>query len=258
MKKVARSFAKLVLLPAIILMMAVNVAKATGSTIIWIPSADFQGFNSWHLGIDNYIRTQKDNGVRGAGIYDLGITVGILPFKKIQAEVGVDYLSMGDNIYDDHPVYFNAKVGMPEGAIFKGAPAIAIGAYNFGLKNNLTNYNMAYGIIAKTVPVLGRLSVGYYTGNDKLLVNGTGAKAGSGILASWDRTMKEISDKLWFAVDYQGGNNYLGSLNFGFSWAFTDKVSVIVGYDIYNDSKTYYNSVNTNKNSFTTQLDINF
>jgi len=142
--------------------------------------------------------------------------------------------------------------------IFNGAPAIAIGAYNFGLKNNLTNYNIAYGIIAKTVPVLGRLSVGYYVGNDKLLIDGTGAKAGSGILASWDRSMKEISDKLWFAVDYQGGNNYLGALNFGFSWAFTDKVSVIFGYDIYNDSKTFYNSVNTNKNTFTTQLDINF
>ena len=84
------------------------------------------------------------------------------------------------------------------------------------------------------------------------------AAINSGILASWDRSMKEISDKLWFAVDYQGGNNYLSSLNFGFSWAFTDKVSVIFGYDIYNDSRTYYNSVNTNKNTFTTQLDINF
>jgi hypothetical protein len=258
MKSRVKSFVRLVLLPAIGLMMTVNVTRATPSTIIWIPSVDFQGFNSWHLGIDNYIRVQKDNGVRGAGIYDLGLTVGILPFKKIQAEVGIDYLSMGDNVYDDHPVYFNAKVGMPEGAMFNNAPAIAIGAYNFGLKNNLTNYNMTYGVISKTVPVIGRLSVGYYTGNDKLLVDGTGTKSNSGVLASWDRPMKEISDKLWFAVDYQGGKNYLGSLNFGFSWAFTDKVSVIVGYDIYNDQNSMYNSVNRNKNSFTTQLDINF
>ena len=258
MKNQVKSLAKLVLLSALGLVMAVNVAKATPSTIIWIPSVDFQGFNSWHLGIDNYIRTQKDNGVRGAGMYDLGLTAGVLPFKKFQAEVGIDYLSMGDNVYDDHPIYFNAKVGMPEGAMFKGAPAIAIGGYNFGLKNNLTNYNIAYGVIGKTIPFVGRLSVGYYVGNEKLLVDGTGTKASSGMLASWDRPMKEISDKLWLAVDYQGGNNYLGALNVGFSWAFSDKVSVIFGYDIYNDSKTYYNSVNTNKNTFTTQLDINF
>jgi hypothetical protein len=70
--------------------------------------------------------------------------------------------------------------------------------------------------------------------------------------------MKEISDKLWFAVDYQSGNNYLGALNAGFSWAFSDKVSVIFGYDIYNDKKTFYNMNNTNQNTFTTQLDINF
>jgi len=258
MKKKSKSLARLVLLSAIGLMMTGNVSRATPSTIIWIPSVDFQGFNSWHLGIDNYIRTQKDNGVRGAGMYDFGLTVGVLPFKKIQAEVGIDYLSMGDNVYDDHPIYFNAKVGLPEGALFKSAPAIAIGAYNFGLKNNLTNYNIAYGVIGETIPVVGRLSVGYYVGNEKLLVDDKGAKAKSGLLASWDRSMKEISDKLWFAVDYQSGNNYLGALNFGFSWAFTDKVSVIVGYDIYNDNKTLYNSVNTNKNTFTTQLDINF
>jgi hypothetical protein len=258
MKNQLKSLAKLVLISAIGLMVTPNVTKATPSTIIWIPSVDFQGFNSWHLGIDNYIRAQKDNGVRGAGMYDLGVTVGVLPFKKFQAEVGIDYLSMGDAIYDDHPIYFNAKVGMPEGTMFKGAPAIAIGAYNFGLKTNLTNYNILYGVIGKTLPVIGRLSVGYFNGNDKLLIDGTGAKSNSGILASWDRSMKEISDKLWFAVDYQGGNNYLSSLNFGFSWAFTDKISVIVGYDIYNDSRTYYNSTDRNKNTFTTQLDINF
>ena len=253
-----KSLTRRVLLSAAVLIMAISVTKATPSTIIWIPSVDFQVYKTMHLGIDNYIRTSKDNGVRGAGMYDIGLTLGVLPFKKVQAEVGFDYLSMGDNVYDDHPLYFNAKIGTPEGALFKGAPALAIGAYNFGTKTNLTNYNIAYGLIAKTVPFVGRLSVGYYTGNEKILTDDKGAKANSGILASWDRSMKEISDKLWFAVDYQGSNNYLGALSAGFSWNFTDKISVIVGYDIYNDSKTLYNSVNTNKNTFTTQLDINF
>ena len=253
-----KSLKRVVLLSALALIMTTNATKATPSTIIWIPSVDFQTFKTLHLGIDNYIRTEKDNGIRGAGVYDFGLTMGVSPFQKLQVEIGVDYLSMGDNIYDDHPLYFNGKIGTPEGALFKGSPALAIGAYNFGTKNNLTNYNITYGLIAKTVPIVGRLSVGYYMGSKKLLLDDKLVKDNTGILASWDRSMKEISDKLWFAVDYQGGNNYLGALNFGFSWAFTDKVSVIFGYDIYNDKKTFYNTNNTNQNTFTTQLDINF
>ena len=250
---------KIILLSLFGLTMIPGIIVATPSTIIWIPSGDFQGFNVWHLGIDNYIRIQDDvNHRRGAGIYDFGITTGILPFKKIQSEIGVDYMSMGDPVYDVHPVYFNGKIGFPEGALFKNAPAIAFGGYNFGLKKNLTNYNMVYGLLAKTFPFLGRLSAGYYSGNKLILLDQNGNKSNSGILLSWDRSMKEISNKLWWAVDYQGGNNFMGSLNFGLSWAFSDKVSVIVGYDIYNDHKVLYNTRDANANAFTTQVDINF
>ena len=232
--------------------------NATPSTQIWIPSTDFQAWKTLHLGIDNYLRTEKIDGVRGAGIYDIGLTTGFLPFKKFQGEIGVDYLSMGDNVYDDHPIYFNAKLGFPEGALFKNAPAIAIGAVNVGLKKNLTNYNIIYGEIAKTLPIVGRLSIGYYTGNEKILVDENLKKANSGLLVSWDRAMPEISDKLWLAIDYQGGKNSFGALNVGFSWAFSKNVSVICGYDFYNNKKAYYNMNNQNANSFTTQLDINF
>ena len=112
---------KLALIAFIALAMTANTAKATGSTIIWIPSVDFQAYKTMHLGIDNYIRTSKDNGVRGAGIYDFGLTVGALQIKKFQIEVGIDYLTMGDNVYDDQPVYFNAKGGFAEGSLFKNS-----------------------------------------------------------------------------------------------------------------------------------------
>jgi len=231
---------------------------STPSTQIWIPSSDFQKWKTGHLGLDNYIRTSKIDGVRGAGMFDLGLTTGLLPFEKFQGEIGVDYLSMGDSNYDDYPIYFNAKIGFPEGALFKGSPALAIGAYNVGLKKNLTNYNILYGVIAKTIPFLGRVSAGYYTGNDKVLVDENLNKANSGVLLSWDRTMSEISDKLWLAVDYQGGKNYLGALSFGASWSFSKNVSVIFGYDIYNNKKAYYNTNNQNADTFTAQVDINF
>jgi hypothetical protein len=235
-----------------------GVLKATPSTQIWIPSTDIQAFKTLHLGIDNYIRTETVDGVRGSTIYDGGLTVGILPFKKLQAEVGADFMTMSDNVYDNYPVYFNLKIATPEGSIFKGSPSLAVGAYNFGTKKDLTNYDIVYGLIAKTIPVVGRLSAGYYYGNDKILLDDKGKKAAGGILLSLDRAMPEISDKLWLAVDYQGGMNYLGALSFGFSWNFSKNVSVIFGYDIYNNTKALYNSVDTNAQTFTTQLDINF
>lgn len=247
-----------ILVVAFCAMFLSNSMKATPSTQIWIPSTDIQVFKTLHLGIDNYIRTQKFNGLRGSGIYCLGLTAGVLPFEKVQAEVGVDYLVMGDSFYDEHPLYFNAKVGTPEGSLFPNSPSFAIGAYNFGTKKDATNYNVFYGLIAKTIPVIGRISAGYYTGNDKLLLDSKGDKSNSGVLLSWDRAMPEISDKLWLAVDYQGGKNYLGALNFGLSWLFSKNVSVIFGYDIYSDDKVLYNSKDGNVQSFTTQLDINF
>jgi hypothetical protein len=249
---------KIFLITVVVFLISSEYLFSTASTQIWIPSTDFQKWKTMHLGLDSYIRTNKINGIRGAGMFDLGLTTGLLPFEKFQGEIGLDYLSMGDNNYDDYPIYFNAKIGFPEGALFKGSPAIVLGAYNFGLKKNLTNYNILYGEIAKTIPILGRLSAGYYTGNDKVLVDENLNKAKSGILLSWDRTMTEISDKLWLAVDYQGGKNYLGALSFGASWAFSKNVSVIFGYDVYNNKKAYYNTNNQNANTFTAQVDINF
>lgn len=241
------------------LVLVSNFALGTPSTQIWIPSTDFQKFNSWHLGIDNYIRVKNQStSSRGAGVYDFGLTAGILPFEKFQAEAGVDYLHMGDGIYDKSPAYFNLKLGTPEGGLFKGSPAIAFGGYNFGTKSNLTNYNVVYGLVAKTIPIIGRLSAGYYIGNGKLLLDENGRKSNNGLLLSLDRPMTEISDKLWLAIDYQGGKNYLGALNVGFSWSFSSNVSVIFGYNIYNNHNVMYNSRDLNVNSFTTQLDINF
>jgi hypothetical protein len=74
-------------------------------------------------------------------------------------------------------------------------------------------------------------------------------------MASWDRTMSEISDKLWMAVDYMSGNNINGAISFGGSWAFTKNVSLLVGFDIWNCSNSAKGG--GGKNTFTTQLDIN-
>jgi hypothetical protein len=236
-----------------------TIASATPSTQIWIPSTDVQPYKTFHLGFDTYIRANSnDDGSRTAPVVVIGPTVGVLPFPKIQAELGFDLISAGGDL-DKYPLYFHGKLGTPEDSLFKLSPAIAVGGYNFGTKTGdvrngelATNQNLVYGLVAKTIPVVGRLSAGYFTGNKKVLVDENGSSDEKGVLLSWDRTMTEISDKLWLAVDYQGSDSALGALSFGASWAFAKNVSVILGYDIYNERRT------GGENTVTLQLDINF
>ena len=250
-----------------------TVASATPSTQIWIPSTDIQAFKTVHLGVDTYLRTSDESsGVNYPPFVDLGVTAGVLPWKEFQMEVGIDLQYGGANTsvgLDGHPLYFNFKAGIPEDTFFKWQPAVAFGGYNLGTKSGSvddatgtytetgTNANIWYGLIAKTLPVVGRFSVGYYGLNKKASVATVYDAAGNkgdanGLLASWDRTMTEISDKLWVAVDYQGGKNAFGATSFGASWAFAKNVSVILGYDIYN------NKDRAGQNTFTVQVDINF
>ena len=227
-----------------------GVAYATPSTQIWIPSTDIAPFKTVHFGFDTYIKTEsRDDGTTEPTVTNLGLTAGVLPFKTVQMEAGIDYRDTGGNhIY---PLLFNAKIGVPEeGALFPYSPAIAVGGYDFGTKKDVTDYNVYYVIAAKTLGKLGRFSTGYYTGNDKLLTKIDGAKDNDGVLLAWDRTIAEISDKLWLAVDYQGGKNSYGALSFGAAWKFAPNVSVILGYDVYNESAY--------KPTTTIQLDIDF
>jgi len=225
---------------------------ATPSTQIWIPSTDVQGFGVIHLGWDSYIKTEALNGAYEGTVTNGGITVGVLPFKKIGLEIGVDYRDISAN--HQYPVYLNAKLGVPEDAFFKYMPAIAVGSFDLGMHYGVgaTNYNVTYGLIAKNIWKLGRISAGYYKGNDQLLVNASdsGKKDAGGVLLSWDRTMTEISDKIWLAVDYQGAKNSYGALSFGASYAVTPDASFIIGYDIWNDDKSF-------KPTATVQVDIN-
>ncbi len=228
-----------------------GVSGATPSTQIWIPSTDIQPYKTLHFNFDTYIRTKnEEGGGKLPPVVVLGPTVGILPYEKVQAEVGFDLIHAGSDA-DDYPLYFHGKVGTPEGSLFPDSPAIALGGYNFGTKSDVTNQNIVYALVAKTLPVVGRLSAGYFVGNDKVLVDETGSGDEKGILLSWDRTLSEISDKLWAAVDYQGTDSAMGALSFGISYAFAKNASIIFGYDIYNEKKT------GGENTFTVQIDFN-
>ena len=226
---------------------------ATPSTQIWIPSTDIQPYKTFHLGIDNYTSAFREVADDGGHDFatDYGLTAGVLPFEKLQLEAGIDLFEPADD-----SLQFNAKLGIPEKAFGEYFPALAVGGFAFGTETDSetqahNDFNIVYGVAAKNFPVIGRLSAGYYIGNDELLVDEDGHAHNRGALLSWDRPMTEISDKLWLAVDHQGGDNAFGATSVGGSWSFAPNVSIILARVIFN------NGLN-GKDMWTTQLDINF
>ena len=232
-----------------------NLAYPTASTDIWAPNTDTQPWGTGHIGEDIYIPVERNgDDSRARTITDSGLTFGILPFKKMTAEAGIDYKTgYGDQDYR-YPIYFNTKLAIPEYAYGPYFPAIAGGIYDLGTQRDKTNYNLVYIKAAKT-PILGccslgKISFGYFWGNDKLLLDQNQKRDSNGIFCSWARTMSEISDKLWVCVEYQGTKSLYGAFNIGFSWQFTKDISVLTGYQFYNNRNL--------ADTATIQVDINF
>lgn len=248
MKKLLKKLFKnglLLLLSVVGLVWIVPEAHATPSTYIWIPSVDIQPFGVLHIGVDDYYAQHVKSPT------DIGYTIGVLPFEKVQAEVGIDLIEPSED-----PTFFNFKLGVPEGAFHKWQPAVVVGGFNFGTQYHKdevrTDFNIGYGLVGKTLPFLGRFSAGYYGGSSTLLTDPRGRRANHGLLFAWDRTLSEISDNLWMAVDYQGGQNDLGALNLGFAYKFAPNFSVIFAADIYNNNSARH----IHPTTFTVQFDI--
>jgi hypothetical protein len=230
---------------AIITLSFTVILFATPSTQIWIPSTDVQKFLDPHIGWDVYI------GKNGTGmVSNGGLTMGVLPFKNAGLELGIDYRDLsGDH---NQPLYLNAKFGIPENTIGNFMPAIAVGAYDIGFVEGVNDYDLLYGLIAKTLGPVGRLSIGgyYAAGDSSLMLDKDGNHEPAGFLVSWDRTLTEISDKLWCAIDFQSGTNGYGAVSFGAAWMFAPNASLILGYD-------YYLNNDVLPGTFTFQVDFN-
>jgi hypothetical protein len=238
---------------------------ATPSTHIWAPSTDIQPYKKVHVTSDFYFPTTGKG--TNADNYDqhnyvlqvYGLTFSLLsennllgklwePLGKVMAETGFDYKKGLGSFLDSNPWYFHFKFGV------KSTPAFAIGAYDIGTRSNRTNYNVWYLKAAKTLDIgklnLGRFSAGYFRGNPRLLRDKNSLRDNHGPMFAWERTMCELSDKLWLCVDYQGTQSGYGAINYGFAWSFTKDISAIVGYDIYNNRNL--------TDTVTFQVDINF
>ncbi len=229
-------------------------AGATASTHIWGPSTDIQAYKLVHVTVDMYLPIENDaSGSRLPSVTNLGLTVGVLPCKTVNMEIGFDHKS-GLGVIDDYPLYGNAKIGVPENAFGGVSPAVAVGIFDVGTKSDMTDCNVIYIKAAKTITAdkvsLGRVSVGYFSGNDKLLLDADGEKDNSGLLLAWERTMSEWTDKLWLCAEYMGSESAYGTLNFGLSWKFASNVAVLGGVDIFNNDNL--------PTTATVQVDIDF
>lgn len=240
-----------------------GLSYATPSTHIWAPSTDIQSYGKIHITSDFYFpvdKKDKNNNQTYTGeVY--GLTFGLLsdnqdknPLGRVMAEVGFDYKKGYGPSLDTYPWYFNFKLGIPEGTYFDNMPAFAIGGYDLGTKHNITDNDIWYLKSAKTVIVdefsLGRFSLGYFWGNGKLLLDKEGNRDNNGIFTAWERTMTEISDRLWICTEYQETNSSYGAFNLGFSWQFTKNTSCLLGYQFYNNKNL--------SDTVTVQLDINY
>lgn len=240
-------------LVALLLLGASYSAHATSSTTFWTPmTLDIQPYGVPHLGIDNYF-TLSRSAPTGAFPTDItSPTIGLLPFTKVQAEVGVDYIAN-----TPHPWLFNFKIGTPENSLFKGQPAFEVGTFLLGRKTatDRSDYDIVYAVVGKSLGPLGRVSIGPYVGNHKTLVSSAGTPQNSGYMVAYDHGFCHVKNgdfnRFVFAVDYASGKNFIGGGGGGLYIYFAKEVSLLVGPTFFNDR-----GINGGW-KWSTQLDIN-
>ena len=235
--------------------LAAGRGQATPSSTDWTPmTPDIQSDGVLHIGVDNYFTVLRD-AADGGGAFptDAGLTLGILPFAKVGLEVGVDLLEATDD-----PLYFNAKAGVPEDALFRGSPTLQLGVFNVGTKSKVTNQDIAYVVVGKSLPGVGRFSAGPYIGNPDLLVNRKGEKENTGFMVAFDRGFGPASDasggdynRFVLAADYASGKNVFGAGGAGGYYYFTKDISLLTGPVWFNEERI------NGRWKWTVQLDIN-
>lgn len=221
---------------AIITFAFLNAAPAivfgSPTRVVMVPSTST--VDPWRVNgnMETYFRVSDRKAVEGPavspgrrdpGITVLGAALGLAAWK-LKGEVGVDYTTTGPDVAERNPATMNAKIVLPEHAFKPFPPAIVAGIWNYWPKAEGHAANMVYGLLSYT-PVAGRISVGGYHGAENAL-----GGVETGILASWD---KAVFERTWVGIDYIGGNNKLGSVNAGISYAFSKRSSLMLGYNLH-------------------------
>jgi hypothetical protein len=253
------------LLPAIRLSLSVSAVaillaaalpltvRATPSTTFWAPSTPFvQPLGVLHVTYDTYF------GSKAAYPIDLGLTMGVLPWKGLQSEIGFDllYPSIAGSSEVDLPLVLNAKVGAPEDTYFKGQPGWSFGIFGAGLKKGFNDQNVLGAMIGKTLPRFGAASIGgYYALNEELFHSADGSEERSGLMAGWMSPSIDVPriDKIILAWDIQTGKNALGATGGGVYVYVTPAVDLLIGPVFFFENELQPGG---SKSLWTVQLDV--
>lgn len=241
---------------AVLIALIPTAAQATPSTTFWAPStASCQARGVPHVTYDTYFWRGPAVGSQGAPGYpiDTGLTAGVLPFNKLQAEAGFDLL-----LPSPEPLFLNAKLCTPESSLFAGSPGISFGFYNVGFKKDVTNYNVLHLMFQKNLPTGGYLAAGIYHGmNRTLFTNSDGKVVRTGAMIGAGSPDIQIGlkglKKINLVADAQTGKNVLGAWGFGSNVYFADNVSLLVGPVFFLDNNLQPGG---SKYMWTAQLDI--
>jgi len=232
---------------------AATAASATPSTTYWTPATTYtQPFLVPHLTYDTYF-------AEGGQLQpDYGLTIGLLPFDKVQAEVGVDLFVPG--LHKDN-LYLNGKVTLVEGAFGAWQPGVSLGIQSVGFKKDYSDYNHLHLTVGKTFG-FGTVAVGGYRGGNKLLyTSSTGKAQQTGFMASYVSPDIKVGlpglDKIVIAGDYASGDNFFGAYGVGAAFYFTPAVALLTGPVMFND-KDLMKGAYGSSFMWTAQIDVDF
>lgn len=230
-----------------------STAWATPSTTYWTPSTTYtQPYLVPHLTYDTYFGEPGMYGV------DMGLTIGVLPFETVNAEIGFDTL-YGSGLIGKEALTLNGKVTLVEGQLAAWQPGVSVGVFGVGFKKDLTDANVFHLQIGKTLPYIGEIGGGVYTGNGKVLVDKDGNEEATGYFLHWNGPTIAIDlpglKKIVPAADFQSGKNALGAYGGGLYFYFTDAIDLLVGPVFFLEPALQPGGADW---LFTTQIDVDF
>jgi hypothetical protein len=227
--------------PVAILLLCGKDVSATPSTTYWAPSTTYvQPCLVPHITYDTYFGrgpapaagATSPAPAQNPPVYPIttGVTMGVLPWEKLQLEVGFDLL-----LPSESPFLFNAKLGTPEGTFFGGSPSLAAGIFGVGTKGGATDFDILYGQIQKNLPWGGYVSAGGYygAGPRALWTSSDGGEHRAGFMGAVSGPDIAVGipglKKIVAVADVQTGKNVFGAGGGGLSFYFTDTIDVLTG-----------------------------
>jgi hypothetical protein len=245
------------------LLVAATAAHATSSTTFWTPATTYvQPYLVPHITYDTYVA--EKSGFQN----DYGLTIGFLPFEKLQGEIGIDSFMPG---LAKSNFYLNAKLALPEGAFGDYVPGLSAGIYGVGFNSDVSNFDILHAELGKTFPIVGNLVVGGYYGlNDKLMISSDLKKQQAGFMAAWTSPDIVLNlpglNKVTLMADVQTGKNAFGAAGVGLGLYFTPSIDILTGPVFFFDPNATTQlagpglapGVNRPGMLWTVQLDIDF